>query len=61
MKVRIVFNALAKTSNGTSLNNLLMISPTIQPGLINLVPHVLYYDIKKMYLQITLLHEDRRY
>ncbi|XP_011883162.1 PREDICTED: uncharacterized protein LOC105570513 [Vollenhovia emeryi] len=62
-RVRVVFDASAKTSNGTSLNDRLMVGPTIQDTLfVHLIRFrtykcVLTADIEKMYRQI-LLHED---
>ncbi|XP_011859009.1 PREDICTED: uncharacterized protein LOC105556522 [Vollenhovia emeryi] len=62
-RVRVVFDASAKTSNGTSLNDRLMVGPTIQDTLfVHLIrfrtyKYVLTADIEKMYRQI-LLHED---
>ncbi|XP_018359718.1 PREDICTED: uncharacterized protein LOC108758967 [Trachymyrmex cornetzi] len=66
-KTRIVFDASAKTSNGTSLNDLLMTGPTIQPGLIahlirfRTYNYVVTADIEKMYRQVTLHEDDRQY
>lgn len=66
-KVRVVFDTSAKTSNGVSLNNLLMIGPTVQN---NLIAHLIRFrtyncvitaDIEKMYRQVSLHEDDRRY
>ena len=35
-KVRVVFDASAKSSNGISLNDLLLVGPTLQPHLVNI-------------------------
>lgn len=57
-KVRTVFDASAKTSNGKSLNDLLYVGPTIQPDLFELLIQWRRYefafcgDIEKMYRQI---------
>ncbi|XP_011871102.1 PREDICTED: uncharacterized protein LOC105563802 [Vollenhovia emeryi] len=64
-KVRVVFDASAKANNGVSLNDLLMVGPTIQDSLFTHLiqfrtyKYVLTADIEKMYRQI-LLHEDDR-
>lgn len=64
-KVRVVFDASAKTSNGVSLND--MAGPTIQDKLFS---HLLRFrtykfvvtaDIEKMYRQVSLHEKDRRY
>ncbi|XP_018372392.1 PREDICTED: uncharacterized protein LOC108767163 [Trachymyrmex cornetzi] len=66
-KVRVVFDASAKTSNGVSLNDLLMVGPTVQN---NLFAHLIRFrtyncviiaDIEKMYRQVALHEDDRRY
>lgn len=57
-KVRNVFNASMKTSNGVSLNDCLCVGPTIQPELFDQLiqwrkfKFVLSGDIEKMYRQI---------
>lgn len=62
-KVCIVFDASAKASNGVSLNDTLLVGPTIQNKLFahlirfRTYNYVLTADIKKMYCQV-LLHED---
>lgn len=66
-KVRIVFDASAKTTNGVSLNDLLMVGPTIQAGLFSHLirfrtyNYVITADIEKMYRQVWLHEDDRRY
>ncbi|XP_039311874.1 uncharacterized protein LOC105204988 [Solenopsis invicta] len=66
-RVRVVFDASAKTSNGTSLNDTLMVGPTVQDKLISHLlrfrsyNYVLTADIEKMYRQILVHDEDRRY
>lgn len=66
-KVRVFFDAFARSSSGKSLNDLLMIGPTIQDDLFTLTirfrtyKYVLAADIAKMYRQINIHLEDRRY
>ncbi|XP_011858455.1 PREDICTED: uncharacterized protein LOC105556009 [Vollenhovia emeryi] len=66
-KVRVVFDASAKTSSGVALNDILMVGPTIQD---KLFAHVIRFrtykvvitaDIEKMYRQVLLHEDDRRY
>ncbi|GAB0086571.1 hypothetical protein DMENIID0001_006610 [Sergentomyia squamirostris] len=65
-KLRIVFNASAKSSSGYSLNDLLRVGPTIQPKLSDTLLRFRRYrfaaigDVSKMYLQILLFapHAD---
>lgn len=66
-KQRTVFDASAKSSNGYSLNNRCLNGPTIQPELIDtfmrwrLHKVALVADIEKMYRQILIAPEDRRF
>lgn len=59
-KLRVVFDASAKGSNGHSLNSSMMIGPTIQPDLRNLIIHwrthkfCVVGDIVKMYRQVKM-------
>ncbi|XP_055715157.1 uncharacterized protein LOC129809373 [Phlebotomus papatasi] len=59
-KLRIVFNASAKTSNGVCLNNLLRVGPAVQPTLAEILlrfrrhQFALTADISRMYLQVIL-------
>ena len=66
-KVRIVFDASAKTDKGHSLNQMLFTGPSLQPKLFT---HLLYIrtprfvvmaDIEQMYRQILIDPRDRRY
>jgi Protein of unknown function (DUF1759)/Putative peptidase (DUF1758) len=63
-KVRVVFDASAKTSNGTSLNDMLLVGPTIQQDLMSIVlrfrlhQFVFTADISKMYRQIKVNAAD---
>lgn len=66
-KVRVVFDASARSSSGVALNDILMVGPTIQDNLLNIVTrfrcykYVLTADIAKMYRQVHLHREDRKY
>lgn len=57
-KVRTVFDASARTTNGKSLNDILYVGPTIQPELFDLLMQWRRYkyafcgDIEKMYRQV---------
>ena len=62
-KIRVVFDGSAKTSSGISLNDSLMVGPTIQEDLFSLLSrfrthkYALTADIEKMYRQV-LVHPD---
>ncbi|XP_070526964.1 uncharacterized protein [Cardiocondyla obscurior] len=66
-KLRLVFDASAKTSSGVSLNDTLMIGATLQDSLINIIlrfrlPVVaITADLQKMYRQVQLHPDDRDY
>ncbi|XP_029054648.2 uncharacterized protein LOC114881933 [Osmia bicornis bicornis] len=66
-KVRVVFDASAHSSSGLSLNDILMVGPTIQDDLFTIVTrfrchkYVLTADIAKMYRQVKLHHDDCQY
>lgn len=66
-KLRVVFDGSAKTSTGISLNQTLFTGPTIQPELFTqllkfrLHNYVIMGDIEKMYRQIYIKDEDRKY
>lgn len=58
-KVRVVFDASMKTSSGSSLNDVLMVGPTVQSDLLSIMlrfrlqKYVMIADIAKMYRQIN--------
>ena len=64
-KLRVVFDASAKTSSGTSLNDCLMVGPKVQQDLIDILmrfrlhPVSFSADIAKMYRQVSLNQCDR--
>ncbi|XP_011881913.1 PREDICTED: uncharacterized protein LOC105569791, partial [Vollenhovia emeryi] len=66
-KVRMVFDASAKTNSGMSLSDVLMVGPTIQDTLFSHLirfrtyNYVITADIEKMYRQVLLHEDDRRY
>lgn len=63
-KVRVVFDASSKGTNGISLNDTLMVGPTLQPDLRHIImrwrihPICLSADIIKMYRQIMIAEQD---
>lgn len=66
-RIRVVFDAAAKTSTGTSLNDQLLVGPTIQNDLFTIAlrfrihRYVLTADIEKMYRQVNVNLEDTNY
>ncbi len=64
-KLRVVFDASARTSSGLSLNDLLLVGPTIQPDLFQILVNFRSYsialkaDIVKMYRQVLMDPRDR--
>ena len=65
--VRIVFDASAKSLSGKSLNDILHIGPKLQVDIFSLLlnfrlfPVALIGDLSKMYLQIYVREEDRKF
>ncbi|XP_075235031.1 uncharacterized protein LOC142332470 [Lycorma delicatula] len=59
-KLRVVFDGSAKSSNGLSLNDTLMIGPTVQQDLFSIILRfrVHNYVITKMYRQILVTQKD---
>ncbi|XP_058803296.1 uncharacterized protein LOC131671111 [Phymastichus coffea] len=66
-KVRPVYDASAKTSTGVSLNDILMVGPTIQDTVFQQLlqfrthSYVITGDIEKMYRQVWIHPDDRKY
>ena len=64
-KLRVVFDGSAKTTNGVSINDALMVGPVVQDDLFSIINRFRFYrialsgDIEKMYRQIGLRQEDR--
>ncbi|XP_018367479.1 PREDICTED: uncharacterized protein LOC108763994 [Trachymyrmex cornetzi] len=66
-KIRVVFDASAKGSTGTSLNDVLMVGPTVQQDLFSILVRfrtfrfVLTADIIKMYRQVLIYPSQTHY
>ncbi|GFW54827.1 uncharacterized protein TNCV_2654671 [Trichonephila clavipes] len=66
-KLRVVFDASCKTTNGTSLNSLLGVGPKLQRDIFEIllnfrIPRIVFTaDIEKMYRQILVADEDQKY
>ena len=66
-KLRVVFDASAKTSTGISLSETLRVGPNIQDDLFSLLvrfrshPYAVTANIEKMYRQIKLHPSDRKF
>ncbi|XP_063991160.1 uncharacterized protein LOC135169792 [Diachasmimorpha longicaudata] len=66
-KTRVVFDGSACSSTGISLNDALMVGPTIQDDILALVlrfrlhNYILTGDIEKMYRQVLIRPEDTKY
>lgn len=64
-KLRVVFDASAKTSSGLSLNDIQYVGPTVQSDLFSILlrfrlyTYVMTADLEKMYRQIS-IHESQR-
>ncbi|XP_055633016.1 uncharacterized protein LOC129773434 [Toxorhynchites rutilus septentrionalis] len=65
-KLCVVFNGSLKSSNGVTLNDLLMTGPVVQDSLYNILLNfrlhsiALVGDIEKMYLQVRVTDEDSK-
>ncbi|XP_055604331.1 uncharacterized protein LOC129752582 [Uranotaenia lowii] len=66
-KLRVVFNASSKTSNGQSLNDNLLVGPTIQQNSADIILRfrkhrvAMSADISKMYRMIKMHQDDQRF
>ncbi len=66
-KVRPVFDASAKTSNGVALNDAILVGPNLYPLISDILiqfrsyPIAVSADISKMYREVKLLPEDQAY
>lgn len=66
-KLRVVFDASCKTTSQKSLNDILMVGPTIQRELIlslirfRLNRYALTADVEKMYRQVMVAEKDRNF
>lgn len=66
-KFRVVFNSFSPTSTGLSLNNCQLVGPKLQDDLADLLlrfrryEYALTADIAKMFRQIEIHEEDRKY
>ena len=65
--LRVVFDGSMKTTSGVSLNDQLLVGPTVHPPLNDVLirfrrhPYVITTDISKMYRAVGLAPEDRDY
>lgn len=63
-KLRVVFDASCRTSNGKSLNDILLVGPTLQDDIFTILlrfrahKYVLMADIAKMYRQVQMNSAD---
>ncbi|KMQ85672.1 hypothetical protein RF55_15625 [Lasius niger] len=66
-RLRVVFDASAKTTSGVSLNDTLLTGPVVQQNLFSIVTRfrlhniVFTADIKKMFRQVFIRKDDRQY
>ncbi|GFV45899.1 DUF1758 domain-containing protein [Trichonephila clavipes] len=66
-KLRVVFDASGKTTNGASLNSLLGVGPKLQRDIFELllnfrIPRIVFtVDIEQIYRQILVADEDQKY
>ncbi|XP_033213814.1 uncharacterized protein LOC117170880 [Belonocnema kinseyi] len=66
-RVRVVFDCSAKSESGLSLNDTLMVGPTLQDDILSHIHRLRFHiyiltgDIEKMYRQFEIRDEDRRF
>ena len=66
-KLRVVFDRSAKTTNGLSLNDILLVGPNVQQDRFSILlrfrvhNYVLIADIEKVYRQILVSDDDCHY
>lgn len=66
-KLRVVFDASAKTTNGRSLNEIMLIGPKLQRDLFDIIlnwrvfRYALTADVEKMYRQVKVIEDDQLY
>lgn len=66
-KLRVVFDGSVKSTNGRSLNDILLVGPTIQSTLFSILvrfrkhKYVFTADAEKMYRQVLVAEKDRPY
>ena len=64
-KVRAVFDASAKTATGVSLNDILLVGPTVHPSIVDVLLRFRFHrialttDVSKMYCAVELTPPDR--
>ena len=65
-KLRVVFDASAKRTSGSSLNDQFLVGPTVHPPLIDFLLRfwpfkvAMTTNVSKMYREVV-IHEDQRY
>ncbi|XP_046810810.1 uncharacterized protein LOC124420759 [Lucilia cuprina] len=66
-KLRVVFDASAKTTNGKSLNDVMYTGPRLQKDIFDIIlkwrlwRYVMMADVEKMYRQVRVAEEDQKY
>ena len=64
-KIRAVFDASAKASTGTSLNDILLVGPTVHPLLVDVLIRFRFHrialiaDVSRMYRAVLLSQSDK--
>ncbi|XP_065356309.1 uncharacterized protein LOC135950707 [Calliphora vicina] len=66
-KLRVVFDASAKTTNGKSLNDVMYTGPRLQKDIFDIIVkwrlwrYVVMADVEKMYRQVRVAEKDQKY